>query len=217
MVDYNFFPDDIKEKVLNQIENQIPKFEQLLDNSYSQYRLYDLKILKLNKFEEEIKKLLEFSMFLSVSWLEISYDVSIYLNTNINNHRILSLKNLIIHLNEGYKKIHHFTESKRRKSLWISNIVDICNEENFTSFIPKAQNVTDKILRYEKQYQNSRFKDNRDIFVHYQGSQIAVYEALNSIDVSSLFKNATDYLHLTSDISNLSTELVEKINKDYCS
>lgn len=215
MTDYDFFPDDVKAKVLQQINSAVPKFQNLLDSSYERYQLFEKKILGLNKYEDEIKKLLELSIFLSISWLEISFDSSIYLESKDNYKQVLSLKNLTIHLNEGYKKIYHFTESKRNKSLWIKNIVELCQDENLKVFLPTVDSVRKKIEDYENQYQNDELKDKRDVFVHYQGSPILVYEALNRIDVNSLFKNATDYLLLCSDIINLSTDITNKIVENY--
>ncbi|AZI54857.1 hypothetical protein EIB75_06180 [Epilithonimonas vandammei] len=217
MVDYNIFPEEIKEKVLKQIGTSVKKFENLLENVYNQYQLYDKKIITLVKYENEIKKLLEFSTFLSISWLEISSDCNLYLKTKENYERALALKNLTIHLNEGYKKIYHFTESKRNKSLWIKNIMEICEDDKLQKFRIQTNELTEKLISYESQYQNDKFKDNRDIFVHYQGSPIEVYQALNNIDVSSLLKNATDYLRLTSDIINISTEITETISDNYSS
>jgi len=56
MVDYNIFPEEIKEKVLKQIGTSVKKFENLLENVYNQYQLYDKKIITLVKYENEIKK-----------------------------------------------------------------------------------------------------------------------------------------------------------------
>lgn len=213
MKDYNIFPDSTKKVVLNQIYSNIPKFEKLLDDSYNNFQLFSQKKLKLDKNQEEIKKLFEYSIFLCITWLDLSFDMKTHLITKNRYEKIYALRNLTIHLNEGYKRNYHFVEAKRKDSLWIQKVFSICDNEMFRDFKKKADDLTKELIVYEQEFQNETLKNERDIFVHYQGSPIEVYDSFNNIDILSLIENATKYLNLSSDIMHLITDITNRIRQ----
>src|SRR5690606_38617023 len=103
-------------------------------------------------------------------------------------------------LNESYKRLHHFVNSKTKDSLWVKNVSEIIKNEFFVEFKNDFEKISSSILNYEDEFQNDQIKYERDIFVHYQGSPIDVYEAYNNIDILILIKNTTKYLNLISEI-----------------
>lgn len=217
MKNFDIFPAETKKQVLEKINTSIPGFENLLIRSYENFQMFEKGILRLTKNEEEFKGLLEYSIFLCISWLDISYDMKTHLSTNSNYERIFTLRNLTIHLNEGYKRNYHFVESKRKESLWINIISEMCKQDEFSDFQIKVNNLTNSLLKYEKEFQKDSIKKDRDIFVHYQGSPINVYESFNNIDILFLVENATNYLNVSTEIINLITDLTNRISKNYCS
>ena len=214
MNEYNIFPNSTKLEVLKKINGSIPKFEKLLNESYNNFQLFDGGVLKLDKNQGDIKKLLEYTIFLCISWLDLSFDMKTHLTTTNNYERIYSLRNLTIHLNEGYKRNYHFVKMKRKESLWILNIYEICENEHFLDFQQKIMDLTNDFISYEKEFQTDSFKSTRDIFVHYQGSPIEVYESFNNLDILFLFQNATKYLNLSSSIIGLITDITNRIRKN---
>jgi|GEM_PF-5567651 len=215
MKDYDLFPETQKKDLLKKINNSTPKFEDLLAKSYNYFQLVDKKILKVNTFENEVKKIFEFTVFLCISWLDISAATSVYLKSHEKYERLFSIRNLTIYLNEGYKRMHHFTESKRKESLWIQNISAIIENEKFHKFKSRFDEINQHLINYEVQFQNEKLKYERNIFVHYQGSPIKVYETFNEIDILTLLNNTTKYLNISTEIINFTTEIINELEKNY--
>ena len=217
MKNFSYFGTEEEKYILEKIESSIPKFESYLQKSYDYFYLLNKGELFADLNTSEIEKLFQYSTFLSINWLDISSAMSFYLKSSNNYQKLYSLRSLTVNLNEGYKRLHHFKEDKRKKSLWIENIEQLFAQNNLEEFKSKFNEITSELEIYESEFQTKEFQYERIIFVHYQGSPIEVYETFNNIDVQNLIKNTTRYLNVLDKMIIFSAKIFEKISKNYCS
>ena len=205
----DFFDYEMKEKIFTSINKASSYFE----GSLSKFYIY-LKESKKNSYQQynsiqDFQDLMEFTIFISQNWLDISSAFQTYLNPFNDYQKIYGLKNLIIHLNEGYKRLIHFEGKKRKESLLESLIKEIVkeNEEFEMEYISIIKNLE----IYSQKFQNNQLKYKRGLFVHYEGLPSAVYENSINIDVENLNNNALEYVKILGRIIEFVTKIMNKI------
>lgn len=182
------------------------------------------KISELNnKFDVEIDldsftKIVNYRLFLNLLISDISSAILFYLNSKSKYEKIYSVRLIIVCINEGYKKIYHFTNTKkngeldfsnRNKSFWIKDIKGIIDCE-----IPELANefnsITDMLDQFWDEKLNN-FQDTRNLSIHYDFEMTKVYDEITQILPEETFQKLKPFLDILNKMFDLTLNLTEHL------
>lgn len=141
------------------------------------------------------ENLLKYRIFLGIVSMDLCSAILIHTKSNSNYENIYSARQIIIIINEAYKKIYNFlSENKfgdiirkyRNKSYWIKEIGNIIENE-----LPELQNEYKEITKDLDEYLNVNFRVlqiQRNLSIHYDKNPIKVYKMLIDLNVDETFK-----------------------------
>ncbi|MDR2584842.1 MAG: hypothetical protein LBC84_01265 [Prevotellaceae bacterium] len=141
--------------------------------------------------------------------MDIACSFKCYLKADIDYERKYALKQLLVLILEGYKKIHGFKE-KRKESFWIGIIQPITMNVAY----PQAEfdQLTKKLFDLEKKLPD---RDYRDLAVHYDKNPSIVHDMLIAINMGDTFESMIDFVKLTNEIVNFLFLLVKQAGKKH--
>ena len=212
MTKKEIFTQSEKDKVLNSIYSNRKRFRQNLDENMNYNETLKTPILK-NIDTKDLKNILEFSIFISQNSLDITSCFLIYLNPYDDYQKLYSLKNLVIHLNEGYKRLIHFSPNAFSKTL-IFNLIKGIVDKN-VDLKPEYDELIKRLNTYSDNYQTHNFKELRVLFVHYDGLPSNIYQQLKKIDQELLIKNFLEYNQIQTQLILYLEKLTLKIAEKF--
>lgn len=152
----------------------------------------------------ELRKVVEYNMFITILHLDLSVIVSVFVNGKTEYEKLFSLKQGIVVINEGYKKIYNFVKveengdfdySERLKSFWYRNIKK--SVTMFPSLIQDYEVITNELEDFYNKHFES-VKNIRNLTVHYDKEPLKYYEMLKSLDTEQIFAKFTGFINIIS-------------------
>lgn len=152
----------------------------------------------------ELRKVIEYNMFITILHLDLSVIVSVFVNGKTEYEKLFSLKQGIVVINEGYKKIYNFVKveengdfdhSERLKSFWYRNIKK--SVTMFPSLIQDCEVITNELEDFYNKHFES-VKNIRNLTVHYDKEPLKYYEMLKSLDTEQIFAKFTGFIDIIS-------------------
>ncbi len=152
----------------------------------------------------ELRKVIEYNMFITILHLDLSVIVSVFVNGKTEYEKLFSLKQGIVVINEGYKKIYNFVKveengdfdySERLKSFWYRNIKK--SVTMFPSLIQDYEVITNELEDFYNKHFES-VKNIRNLTVHYDKEPLKYYEMLKSLDTEQIFAKFTGFINIIS-------------------
>lgn len=150
----------------------------------------------------DLRKLTEFNMLITIFHLDLSVIVNIFLNGKSDYEKLFALKQGMVIINEGYKKIFNFVNenkdgspnyTQRQNSFWNKDIRLIVNQ------YPKLSLDFEMITKQLDEYYDTSFdtiKDIRDLTVHYDREPDKFYQMLISLDTEVIFDKLTGFVNI---------------------
>ena len=193
---HDFYP------YLAERNNQITQITKVIEflNSQTESECISVDCIKLLN----LKKVNEYFMLITILHLDLSVIVSLFMNGKSDYEKLFALKQGIVIINEGYKKIFSFVTTnkdgssnytQRDNSFWYQDIRTIV--ERF----PKLNSEFEVITKQLDDYYTTSFdsiKEIRDLTVHYDRDPVKFYQMLNTLDTESIFIKLTGFVKIIS-------------------
>lgn len=218
----NTLGEEGKVKLIKIIESRMNNVSESTDRLYEQTnKLVQIKkdypkIENTSKFII-IEKLFNFRLIISLILLDLCVAVLIHLRGKFNYEGIYSLRQIIVIINEGYKKLYHFVNNdqntkNRRNSFWIKEIGFIVKnelKELETSYGLITKNLDDFIIEVESLF------GIRNFSVHYDAYAIKVYEMMKQLNQPSTFSTLIQFLKILNDMHDFSSKIQTELLKNH--
>lgn len=218
--------DETKTRLLFNVEARLTELTSEIDKLNTLYN-------KLESYQEflterniennfgNLKGLLNFRIIVGIINLDLCSAVLIYLRGKFQYEAINSARQIIVVINEGYKKLYNFVIEKetgdkiwtyRNNSFWIKEIGQI-----ITNDLREYKSQYDLLTTKFDNYLSVNFetlKIQRDLSIHYDKEPIKVYKMLTSLDIEETFKKLIPFLDIMNELflftSTLSNGLLQK-------
>lgn len=182
--------------------NQINQITKTIDfiNSQTKSECISDDCIKLMK----LKKVSEYYMLITILHLDLSVIVSLFMNGKSDYEKLFALKQGIVIINEGYKKIFSFVTTnkdgspnytQRNNSFWYQDIRTIVEK------FPKLNSEFEIITQQLDDYYTTSFdsiKEIRDLTVHYDRNPVKFYEMLQTLETEKIFIKLTGFVNIIS-------------------
>lgn len=177
--------------------------------------------LIINKKEGErhhLRRLSEYTLLVGLIYLDISTAFRIYLNAKERYEVIYSTKQLLITINEGYKKIYNYLSyengipvpNKRNQSYWVKDIGKLINTE-LPELISEYNDITKELDEYDDQELKNMTKP-RNLSIHYDDVASKVYDMLINLDIETLTIKALPFILILNHMFQFSNKILIKYN-----
>lgn len=173
-------------------------------------------ILKL----QNIKRLTEYYMLITIFHLDLSVIINLFLNGKSEYEKLFALKQGMVIINEGYKKIFNFViikndgsfnYSQRNQSFWNKEIRQISNR--YPQLSTEFELITNQLDDYYKISFDS-IKEIRDLTVHYDKEPVKFNQMLISLDTETIFVKLTGFVKILSRMYLFISLVMSEISTD---
>ena len=210
----------LREEVENRLKLSIDDADYLRNDIFKKIE----KIKELNKkFDIEVDlnsftKIANYRLFLNLLISDISSAILFYLNSKSKYEQIYSVRLIIVCINEGYKKIYHFTNTKkngeidlenRNKSFWIKDIRAIINNE-IPELTTEFDSITNQLDIFWDEKLND-FQNTRNLSIHYDFETTKVYDEIIKILPEETFQKLIPFLDILNKMFDLTIKLTEHL------
>lgn len=202
-------------RVVDQTRSWIETIDIIVDDLISKGLLVD----KNNNSDiYNLKRLCEYSLLVGLISLDITTEFRIYLNAKEKYEVLYSCKQLIVTINEGYKKIFNyvtidkksgnFKMENRNTSFWIKDIgILVATQTNTLS--KEYEEITNELEVYiENNFVN--IKNQRDLAVHYDNNPSKVYDMLIVLDIETISRQILPFMDILKNMIIFNTKLFEE-------
>lgn len=194
--------------------SSIQTYTEIVDNMYAWTKKLDMvsEYIERNiangspKDLDPLRRLCEYSLLVGLIWLDIATAFRIYINAKHKYEVIYSVKQLVVIINEGYKKIYNFVNpdkngnenlQNRNNSFWVKDIGTLVHKE-LPNLLSEYNKITNKLDSYFEQNFDS-IKFQRDLAVHYDENPSKVYTMLTELDIENITLKTIPFMNILSD------------------
>lgn len=214
---------DLEDHSLNSLVLQGEKIV-LISNLIERYSDIKKSFVKYKlpyKFVDQLNELLNFRLFISFLQADLCCILNSYLVAKTYYQQKYAVRNFIIVVNEGIKKIYGFENTlhsnkkrpkQRESSFWIENLKPIISEK-FPDDQLEFDNITKMLDRFLNE-DHIELKDYRDLSVHYDKNSLNVTRMLLDIKYEKFEKVILDFLGIINKIGFFCEILCEKFIVD---
>jgi hypothetical protein len=209
---HDFYP---QLKIRNNQINQITKTIDFINSQNESGCISDNCLRLLN-----LKKITEYYMLITILHLDLSVIVSLFINGKSDYEKLFALKQGIVIINEGYKKIFSFVAinkdgssnyTQRDNSFWYQDIRTIV--EKFPKLNSEFEIITQELDDYYIKSFDS-IKEIRDLTVHYDRNPVKFYEMLNSLETEKIFIKLTGFVNIISKMYSFIVQTISEIGDE---
>lgn len=167
--------------------------------------------IKLENFEH----LLEYRMLIGLLTLDLATAMRMYLNAKFRYEEIFATRQIIVIINEGYKKVYNFIikDSKgnyitkyREESFWIKDIGGII-ENDLPILKQEYVTLTSELESYFKTNFDN-IKTQRNLSIHYDKKVVKVYDMFSKLDSEDIFKKMIPFLDILNKMFEFTIQIV---------
>ncbi|MGC3977785.1 MAG: hypothetical protein QM751_05830 [Paludibacteraceae bacterium] len=161
----------------------------------------------------------EYELFLGILILDLSTAIKIYLNARSQYEGLFAARQVLIIINEGYKKIYNFVwenengeiiAKHRNNSFWLKEVCQIITD--FPSEKEEYDNLTQQLEKYSE-INFEEIKRKRDLSIHYDKNSHKVYRMLQEIDIDETFQTLTPFLDILNRMVVFTNKLMIGYNE----
>lgn len=191
------------------------------------YEVISEKFIEFEISSEYLPSLIEtlkYRLFLGFLISDICCSLNVYNNAKTLYEEKFAIRNLIVIVNEGFKKIYNFTKvnsegdlilKHRNNSFWIKNIKPIIYSD-----IIKLKEIYDEITQKLDDFLNFNFeviKTNRDLSIHYDKNPCLMHKMMLSLDLECEKDLVLSFMDIISQMyvitEKLCAEFLQKVDK----
>ncbi len=215
-----FLTEKTKTRIAENTEVRIDKVTKATDEVYNLLKKMNKVSLFMAKKNVDFEpnnfiRLLEYRLFIGLLILDLASAMRIYLNAKFQYEGLFSARQIIIIINEGYKKIYNFIIQNdigdkitryRNRSFWVKNIGAIIEED-----LPSLQKEYDLLTDKLESYLNVNFddiKEQRDLSIHYHENPLKVYDMFLKLDVEETFKRLIPFWDILNKMFDFTHQIV---------
>lgn len=206
--------ESTKAKLDSITSSSIETYTEIVDSMYdwtkkidniSLYLESNVKNVNPNEFDP-LRRLCEYSILIGLIWLDIATAFRIYINSKHKYEVIYSVKQLVIIINEGYKKIYDFVNldnngneklQNRNNSFWVKDIGMLVHKE-LPNLLFEYDAITKKLDSYfELNFENINYQ--RNLAVHYDKNPSKVYAMLIGLNIEDISIKTIPFMNILSD------------------
>lgn len=212
--------EETKTKILKNTESKIIETTKIIDEV--RRLLKTTEDIQLFMFQKNIpikldnlKSLLEYRMLIGLLILDLASAMRIYLNAKFQYEELFSARQIIVIINEGFKKIYNFINKNekgeeitkhRKDSYWIKNIGAIIKRD-----LPHLQKEYDSLtveLDNCLKFNFDVIREQRDLSIHYDKNPTKVYDMLLKLNIEETFKKMIPFLDILNKMFKFTDQLV---------
>lgn len=194
---------------IEQMNRLIKKYEVIYEK-FSKFGIYSDYLLSLIE-------ILKYRLFLGFLMSDICSSLNVYNNAKTLYEEKFAVRNFIVIVSEGFKKIYNFTKvnnqgdlilKHRNNSFWIKNIKPIVYNE-----IQDLKPVFDDITKQLDEFLNFNFdeiKINRDLSIHYDKNPILIYDMMINLDLETEKDLVLKFMDIINSMYNFTENLSSK-------
>jgi hypothetical protein len=194
--------------------SSIQTYAEIVDYSYAWVKRIDniSKIIESNtgkdtpKELDPLRRLCEYSILVGLIWLDITTAFRIYINAKQKYEVTYCAKQLVITINEGYKKIYNFVKldkngkenlQNRKNSFWVKDIGELIYKR-LPNFLLEYKTLTNKLdLYFEQNFES--IKVQRNLAVHYDENPSKVYAMLIGLNIEDIAIKTIPFMNILSE------------------
>ena len=218
----NLLSDETKAELLRNTEFEIIEKTKSIDETRNYLIAIDKTfglLQERNTDLENIERLLEFRLLIGLLILDLTTSTRIYLNAKYKYEGLYSIRQIIVIINEGYKKIYNFKKTNsngdeiirdRKKSFWIQDIGTIIENDLF-ELNGKYSELTNELEIYFENNFND-IKGQRDLSIHYDRKPTKVYDMLTKLNIESTFKKLIPFFQILNNMFDFTHDILMSFN-----
>jgi len=212
--------EETKTKILKNTESKIIETTKIIDEVRRLLKTTeDIQLFMSQKNIpiklENLKSLLEYRMLIGLLILDLASAMRIYLNAKFQYEELFSARQIIIIINEGFKKIYNFINKNekgeeitkhRKDSYWIKNIGAIIERD-----LPHLQKEYDSLTVELENCLKINFdviREQRDLSIHYDKNPAKVYDMLLKLNIEETFKKMIPFIDILNKMFKFTDQLV---------
>lgn len=218
---YILMKEETKVKLLELTDSKIVEFSKSVDEVRGYLKVTEILVQSNVEIEiEGIRKLLEYRMFICLLILDLSSAMRVYLKGTYKYECIFAARNIVVIVNEGYKKIYNFinvkgngvcSDTNRRNSFWVKNIGRII-ENDLPNLREQYNSLTDELDFYLK-INSNLFKDERNLSIHYHDEPVVVYDMFLNLDIDEIFLKMIPFIQILNKMFDFTHQLTFNYNE----
>ncbi|MCH7411142.1 hypothetical protein MM239_17220 [Belliella sp. DSM 111904] len=147
---------------------------------------------------KEFLKIQEFILLIQLVCLDTLCASGSYLDAKFEYQGIYSAKNLIITVNEGAKKLFHYS-TYRDKSFWGKNVKEFMKKYSPES-LEGYEKINTMLKKLEDGLDGFDWKSKRDLLVHYDNEPQKVYDLLIDLDIDIVSKQSILFIEILKEM-----------------
>lgn len=214
---------DLKKQSVNSINlcgEKITLISSLIER-YSKLKKTYIKYEIPFEFVDQLNQFLNFRLFICYLQADNCCVLNAFLNAQTYYERKFAVRNFIVIVNEGIKKIYGFENSAkqnksktslRNNSFWIKDVKPIIIKK-FPSHTLLYEEITLSLdVFLEKDLEN--LKEYRDLSIHYDKDSLKVFTMLTQINFNDYDKVILEFLDIINKLANFCELICEKFIED---
>lgn len=197
--------EETRKLLLEETELDINLMTKSLDESNRIYTaLKEMKnLIKENNIQLDLNNLIrlaEYRTLIGILHLDINVAIRIFLNGKSQYEGLYAARQIIVIINEGFKKIFHFTNTNkgrdRLESFWIKDIKMII--DNDLPYLEETyKELTQKLDSFcENNFSDKVWKNKRNLSVHYDKNPSKFYSMLIGLNIEETILNMIPFLDI---------------------
>jgi hypothetical protein len=150
---------------------------------------------------DNIDRLSEYRLFIGMVILDLASAIRIYLNAKLKYEGIYSARQILVIMNEAFKKIYNFVNKKgigttknREDAFWFRNI-GVIIEKDFPNLKNQFDLLTIELEHYSQESWDV-IRTKRDLSIHYDKDPTKVYDMLLNLDIEETYKKLSPFLNI---------------------
>ncbi|GAA0877728.1 hypothetical protein GCM10009119_06960 [Algoriphagus jejuensis] len=215
---------DTKSNLLNNVETRLNERSSELDNLvnlFSRLEAFEkfLNEQKISSPFEGLKNLLNFRIIVGIIYLDLCAATLTYLRGKYQYEAINASRQMIVVINEGYKKLYHFDTNKkgeknlknRNESFWVKEVGQIINT-HLPEYRQQYKTLTQKFNNYLS-VNFELLEMQRNLSVHYDKEPMKVYKMMTELDIEESFKKLIPFLDILNSLFVFTQEVAGGFQK----
>lgn len=216
---------ETKDNLLSNVETRLNELTFEVDNLaslYNKLEAYKKFLVERNISNpfDNLRNLLNFRIIVGIINLDLCAATLTYLRGKFQYESANASRQMIVVINEGYKKIYNFiiTNEKgneiskyRNNSFWIKEIGQIVNSQ-----LPEYRQHYDELTKKLDEYLSVNFetlKSQRDLSIHYDKEPMKVYKMITELDIEDSFKKLIPFLDILNELFTFTQHLADGFKK----
>lgn len=173
-----------------------------------------VKEISLNNDSEIYKlfRLIEYNILICLVSLDFSTMLKLFLRPQKKYDQIFACKQLYIIIIESFKKIYGFSKAIK-DSFWVKDIAYLVNTYSPSSIV-EYDSLTLEITKFcEDNFKDGKWKDNRDLSVHYDIQPSKVYHMVVNFSEDELLRKSSTFCFILNKTMPFSLQLLKYFNE----